>query len=90
MTQKRTKASLESTTEYFHSQDLGLIAYLLCSRKHELVDIDKTNKGKVLFTIRRNMSTDSEISKFWNFKSSVDAQSYFNQIKSLKNRIYSS
>ena len=79
----------DDTERFFCSHDIGLIGYLL-SKNFELVGLDKTVRNKVLFNIKRRDDLDLEIKKYWDFKSSVDAQSYFNQIKRLKNQIFSS
>ena len=73
----------------FSSYDIGLVAYLLCL-KHELVTLNKAIKGKVLFILKRERNTDESVKNYWAFNSSVDAQTYFNQIKRLKNQIFSS
>jgi len=74
---------------FFLSHDIGLIGYLLC-QNFELVGLDKAVRNKVLFILKRGDGIDTEVKKYWDFKSSVDAQSYFNQIKRLKNQIFSS
>lgn len=79
----------EDTENFFYSHDIGLVACLLC-RKFELVGLDKAMASKVLFILKKKKGIDEEITKYWNFKSPVDAQSYFNQIKRLKNQIFSS
>lgn len=80
---------LDDHKKYFYSHDIGLIAYLLCLDDHELAGMDKEIKNKVLFIITRSKNTDKEINNFWESKTSIDAQKYFNQIKRLKNQIYS-
>ena len=80
---------LDDTQNYFYSHDIGLVAYLLC-QSFELVGLDKAVRNKVLFILKRGNGVDTEVKKYWDFKSSVDAQSYFNQIKRLKNQIFSS
>jgi len=84
-----TYLSLDDTQNYFYSHDIGLVAYLLC-QNYELVGLDKTVRNKVLFIMRRSDGINIEVKKYWSFESSVDAQSYFNQIKRLKNQIFSS
>ena len=84
-----TYLPLENTKNNFYSHDIGLLAYLLC-QNFELVGLDKAVRNKVLFILKRGNGIDPEVKKYWDFKSSVDAQSYFNQIKRLKNQIYSS
>ena len=87
--QEHTHLPLDDTTNYFYSHDIGLVAYLLC-RNFELVGLDKAVRNKVLFILQKDSEINTEIKKYWDFKSSVDAQSYFNQIKRLKNQIFSS
>lgn len=84
-----TYLPLNDIKNYFYSHDIGLVAYLLC-QSFELVGLDRAVRNKVLFILKRGNDIDAEIKKYWNFKSSVDAQSYFNQIKRLKNQIFSS
>lgn len=74
---------------FFSSHDIGLVAFLL-SKKFELASLDKTFKNKVLFNLKKDDDIDEAINDYWNFKSSVDAQTYFNQLKRLKNQIFSS
>ncbi len=84
-----TYLPLDDTQNYFYSHDIGLVAFLLC-QNFELVGLDKAVRNKVLFILRRDDEIEAEVKKYWDFKSSVDAQSYFNQIKRLKNQIFSS
>ncbi len=84
-----TQKQMDDTKNYFHSHDIGLVAYLLC-RNFELVSLDKVMKNKVLFILKRTNRIDIEIKKYWDFNSLVDAQTYFNQLKRLKNQIFSS
>jgi len=84
-----TYLPLDDKKDYFYSHDIGLVAYLLC-QNFELVGLDKAVRSKVLFILKKGDNVDGEINKYWNFKSSVDAQTYFNQIKRLKNQIFSS
>jgi len=87
--EKYTYLPLGDTTNYFYSHDIGLMAYLLC-QNFELVGLDKAIKNKVLFILKRDDEINAKIKNYWDFNSSVDAQSYFNQIKRLKNQIFSS
>lgn len=96
MTQKQNNMEPESrihippddNKNYFYSYDIGLVGYLL-SLKYELASLDKEARGKVLFRIKRTSEIDADIKNYWAFDSLVDAQSYFNQIKRLKNQIFS-
>ena len=86
---KHVYLPLDDIKKYFYSHDIGLVAFLLC-QDYELCGLDKAVRNKVLFILKRNNGIDTSIKQYWDFKSSVDAQTYFNQIKRLKNQIYSS
>jgi len=86
---RNTYVPLDDTQNYFYSHDIGLVAYLLCL-DFELVGLDKAVRNKVQFILKKESNIEADIKKYWDFKSSVDAQSYFNQIKRLKNQIFSS
>lgn len=79
---------LNDTLTHFQSHDIGLVGFLLC-QDFELISLDKAMKNKVLFILKRSNGLDEAIKNYWNFRSSIDAQTYFNQIKRLKNQIYS-
>ena len=80
---------LDDSKNYFYSYDISLVAFLLC-QNFELVGLDKAVRNKVLFIVKKSKGIDEAIKDFWDFKTSVDAQTYFNQIKRLKNQIFSS
>ena len=84
-----TQPTSYNQENHFYSHDIGLVAYLLC-QDFELVGLDKAIRNKVRFILKKESDIESKIKKYWDFKSSVDAQSYFNQIKRLKNQIFSS
>lgn len=82
---------LEDNENYFYSYDIALCAYLLCEY-FELCSLDKTLRNKVMFVMRREKKRDIDVfvRSFWNSeKALVDAQTYFNQLKRLKNQIHS-
>lgn len=84
-----TYLPLDDTKNYFYSHDIGLCGYLLC-QDFELIGLDKEVRNKVMFILRRKKGIDAEVKKYWSFNSCVDAQGYFNQIKRVKNQIFSS
>ncbi|MCR4334455.1 MAG: DUF5659 domain-containing protein [Patescibacteria group bacterium] len=84
-----TYLPFDDTTNYFYSYDISLVAFLLC-QNFELSGLDKAVRNKVLFIVKKSSGIDETIKDFWDFKTSVDAQTYFNQIKRLKNQIFSS
>jgi hypothetical protein len=76
------------SAKHFQSHDLGLVAFLLCSGC-EMEAMDKSKPNKVLFILKAQNDIDELAKSYWNFRSTVDAQSYFNQLKRLKNQIFS-
>lgn len=87
--QKISYLPFDDTARYFYSRDIGLAAYLLC-QNFQLAGLDKAAVNKALFIIKREAGIDEAIKDYWDFNSSVDAQTYFNQMKRLKNQIFSS
>lgn len=79
---------LDDNASYFYCHDLGLVGGLLCSGC-KLAGMDKSSK-KVLFVLERNNGIEDKVASYWNSQLVVDAQTYFNQIKRLKNQMFSS
>lgn len=73
---------------YFTTYDLGLAATLI-STGFVLDHLDNINPRKVQFVFKRRNTLDAVIQNYWANTCHVDAQTYFNAIKTLKNRIYS-
>ena len=69
--------------------DLGAAASLITAG-FQLVSLDKANPHKVKFIFAKKPGLDEAVNSYWNFNLKIDAQTYFNQIKRLKNQIYSS
>lgn len=73
----------------FTTFDLGLAAGLVsagCPVSH----LDKSQPQKVQFMFERKEGLDEVIQLYWANSLQVSALEYFNSIKMLKNRIYSS
>lgn len=82
--------ALNKQDQYFYSHDMGLVAYLLCEN-YKLINLDKSKQSKVLFILKKDgRNIDKDIKDYWNSESSIDAQTFFNQVKRLKNQIHSS
>lgn len=91
MYQEDTYIPLDDNENYFYSHDLALCAYLLCE-DFVLAGLDRDRPNKVMFIMRRKITKDIDeyVGRFWNSKKAdVDAQTYFNQLKRLKNQIHS-
>ena len=79
-----------SPSEFFMTFDLGLTCALFCL-EHELHALAKgreTNKSQFIF--RRDKTLDRDIEAYWNGQLKIDARTYFDAIRCVKNRLYSS
>ena len=79
---------LEDYTHYCYLFDLGVSASLVTAG-FELVSLDKTNPRKVQFIFKRGVGIEKVIDDYWADRLEVKARSYFDNIKMIKNRIYS-
>lgn len=73
---------------YFTTYDLGLAAALIATG-FTIDYSDNMNPRKVQFAFKRRSGLDAVIQNYWANTCQIDAQTYFNAIKTLKNRIYS-
>ena len=79
---------LDDQTNYFYTFDLGCSAALI-SAGFELVSLDKANPGKVQFIFRREVGIEKVVDDYWADRLEVKARAFFDNVKMLKNRIYS-
>ena len=70
----------------FISADLALVTTL--SLFFPITRIDKQNPRKVLFKFSRNKKLEAFIDRYWKKEILVEPRTYFDQLKSLKARIY--
>ena len=80
---------LGDSKEYFQTADLGL-ATALCCIGYELITLDKQDKRKVSFIFKRKLGIDKDSNDYWADYIEVKARTYFDNLRTLKNRIYSS
>jgi hypothetical protein len=79
-----------SQEEFFSTFDLGLTSALFCL-EHELYAVDKDNSpSKAQFIFRRDKTIERDIEAYWNTQLKLNARSYFDAIRCVKNRLYSS
>lgn len=78
-----------SSQDIFITFDIGLAAALI-TLGYELKTVDKTNIKKSRFMIKRDEHIDKMINEFWSNKLLLPARTLIENIKMLKNRIYSS
>lgn len=80
--------TFDDQESYWATFDLGCAA-ALASIGFEIVSLDRANPSKIKFIFVRKSGLEDSIKDYWNFDLNVDAQTYFNSIKRLKNQIYS-
>jgi hypothetical protein len=83
-----SRVTSENYAKFFYSFDLGASAALV-SVGFELVSLDKSNPKKVRFVFRREPGTENVVDEYWADRLEVKARTFFDNVKMLKNRIYS-
>lgn len=73
---------------YFSTFDLGCSTALI-SVGFELIRLDKTNPRKVQFIFRGVAGIEKVVDDYWADRLEVKARAFFDNVKMLKNRIYS-
>ncbi|MEO6077378.1 MAG: DUF5659 domain-containing protein [Candidatus Andersenbacteria bacterium] len=72
----------------FSTNDFGLASTLL-ALEYELVQLDRTNPGKVQFIFQNIEGLENVIVSFWNNSLCVSAQKLLSAQRNLKSRLYS-
>jgi hypothetical protein len=72
----------------FLSFDLGLAAALVTAG-HTLAAIDKSNRSKAQFAFVQKHSLEKDVELYWSDELVLPARSLFDNLKMLKNRLYS-
>lgn len=78
----------EDYAKFLSTFDLGAAASLV-SAGFELVSLDKANPRKVQFSFRREDGIEKVLDSYWADRLEVKARTLFDNVKMLKNRIYS-
>ena len=73
--------------QLFTTFDISLAAALI-SKGFHLLDLDKTNPRKVQFLFKDSNNLQQVIDDYWSDSLQVNARTYFDDVKLLKNRIY--
>ena len=76
-----------STQQVYKTSDLGLTTTL--SLHFPIKTIDRSNPRKVLFVFEQSDILTNFIDKYWKNEIVVEPQTFTNQIKNIKTRIYS-
>lgn len=75
--------------EVWTTYDLGVSSALL-TYGYKLLSIKKTNPKKALFVFRKDKDIDDTANAYFADKLELNARYYFDNLKALKNRLYSS
>ncbi len=86
--QADTQSSAEDYHNYLYTFDLGAAAALV-SAGFQLALLDKTNPRKVQFAFLRQAGIERVVDDYWADRLEVKARSFFDNLKMLKNRLYS-
>ena len=78
--------TVEEGQKYFANSDMGSAAALIVCG-FELASLDKGDARKVKFVFKGREGITKAMDDYWNCKLPVDAQTYFNAIKRLKNQL---
>ncbi|MFA4942070.1 MAG: DUF5659 domain-containing protein [Patescibacteria group bacterium] len=79
---------LDDNDGYFYTYDLGCSSALITAG-FELVSLDKVNPKKVQFIFSRTTGIEKAVNDYWADHLEVKARALFDNVKMLKNRIYS-
>ena len=86
--EKSEVAALNDPAYVWTTYDLGVSTALLCAG-FELLSLNRSNPRKVLFIFCRKGDIDETANAYFADKLKLNARSYFDQLKALKNRLYS-
>ena len=88
MIKKLKESQPDDYAQYLYTFDLGAAASLVTAG-FEIVSLDKANPHKVQFVFHREAGIEKVVDDYWADRLEVKARSFFDNIKMLKNRIYS-
>jgi len=80
--------SLNDPAFVFTTYDIGVSTALLCA-DFELLAVEKSNPRKALFVFRRQVGIEEVANKYFADKLEIKARSFFDNLKALKNKLYS-
>lgn len=86
---RRKKMIMNQQSNQYRSYDLGLASSLV-HVGFSLVGLDRSGGKKVEFIFTKTPELEEAVRRFWLGELMVNAQGYFEAIRSVKNRIYSS
>ena len=79
---------MKNNEEYLYVSDLTLASII--SLTFPIVTLDRSNPPRISFLFLHTPALDELVARFWRKEITVEPQTFANQIKNLKTRIYSS
>ena len=73
--------------KYYYTSDLALAATI--SITYPIDSIDKQNPRKANFIFKRHKDFDKLVESYWKRSLTVEPQTYFNQLRAIKQWLYS-
>jgi hypothetical protein len=86
--EEEVNSILKDADSLFTTYDIGISTALLCAG-FELLSLDKENPKKVQFIFKKKKTIETVADQYLSNKLDVKARSYFDQLKALKNKLYS-
>ena len=86
--EKPEVAALNDPAYVWTNYDLGVSTALLCAG-FELLALNRNNPRKVLFIFRKTGNIDETANAYFADRLELNARSFFDQLRALKNRLYS-
>jgi hypothetical protein len=88
MTGNNKTATADSLNAKFLTYDLGLAAALV-TLGYNLYKVDKIAEKKSQFIFNRDEHIDKMVGEYWDNKLTLPVRSFYDNLKMLKNRLYS-
>ncbi|MGV8018291.1 MAG: DUF5659 domain-containing protein [Ignavibacteria bacterium] len=84
----KQSANTINDCDKFFTYDIGLAASLF-TLGYTMLEVDNQSPKKSRFIFRRDEHIDNMIAQYWDNKLTLPARSLFENLKMLKNRLYS-
>lgn len=78
--------NINQEDKYYATSDLALVVTL--SLYLPIETINRIDPRKSVFIFKRNSELDNLLKDYWQKKITVEPQSYFQQLRSVKSRLY--
>ncbi|MCF7844040.1 DUF5659 domain-containing protein [Candidatus Gracilibacteria bacterium] len=86
--EEEVSSTLKDADSLFTTYNIAISTALLCAG-FELLTVDKKNPKRVQFIFKKKRGIESVADQYLSNKLEVKARSFFDQLKALKNKLYS-